>query len=107
VWSSVSPTKVPTCPTRGRSAPSAGSVGALVTTGEYLEQLYAEQLRDATGDAWIANWRRVWVTTQLRTLYARLVRFERELGRSLDVHDTRTTITLALQRLDILREPPS
>lgn len=43
---------------------------------------------------------------QRRTLYARLVRIERELGRSLDDQDTRTRITLALQGLDILRERP-
>jgi sugar diacid utilization regulator len=43
---------------------------------------------------------------QRRTLYARLVRIERELGRSLDDQDTRTRITLALQGLDLLRDRP-
>ncbi|MGH8959712.1 MAG: PucR family transcriptional regulator [Jatrophihabitantaceae bacterium] len=42
---------------------------------------------------------------QRRTLYARLSRLERLLGRSLDNQDTRTRLTLALQGHDILGGP--
>jgi purine catabolism regulator len=39
---------------------------------------------------------------QRRTLYARLERLESLLGRSLDDHETRTRLDLALQGLDVL-----
>jgi PucR family transcriptional regulator, purine catabolism regulatory protein len=46
--------------------------------------------------------RELWI--QRRTLYGRLARIERLLGRSLDDQDTRTRLTLALQGLGLLRE---
>ena len=41
---------------------------------------------------------------QRRTLYARLARIERILGRDLDTQDTRTRLTLAIQALDLLQD---
>ena len=46
--------------------------------------------------------RELWI--QRRTLYGRLARIERLLGRSLDDQDTRTRLTLALQGLSLLRQ---
>jgi DNA-binding PucR family transcriptional regulator len=47
----------------------------------------------------------LWI--QRRTLYGRLARIERLLGRSLDDQDTRTRLTLALQGLGLLRQRQS
>ncbi|HEY6294140.1 MAG TPA: PucR family transcriptional regulator ligand-binding domain-containing protein, partial [Streptosporangiaceae bacterium] len=44
---------------------------------------------------------------QRRTLYARLARIERILGRDLDTQDTRTRLTLAIQALDLLQDRDS
>jgi len=44
----------------------------------------------------------LWI--QRRTLYGRLARIERLLGRSLNDQDTRTRLTLALQGLSLLRQ---
>ena len=41
---------------------------------------------------------------QRRTLYARLERLEAILGRSLELQDTRTRLTLALQGLALLQD---
>jgi purine catabolism regulator len=41
---------------------------------------------------------------QRRTLYARLTRIEKILGRDLDSQDTRTRLTLAIQALDLLAD---
>jgi len=41
---------------------------------------------------------------QRRTLYARLTRIEKILGRDLGSHDTRTRLTLAIQALDLLAD---
>ena len=41
---------------------------------------------------------------QRRTLYARLTRIERILGRDLETQDTRTRLTLAIQALDLLQD---
>lgn len=46
--------------------------------------------------------RKLWI--QRRTLYGRLARIERLLGRSLDDQDTRTRLTLALQGLSLLQQ---
>ncbi len=44
---------------------------------------------------------------QRRTLYARLARIERILGRDLGTQDTRTRLTLAIQALDLLQDRDS
>jgi PucR family transcriptional regulator, purine catabolism regulatory protein len=44
---------------------------------------------------------------QRRTLYARLARIERILGRDLGAQDTRTRLTLAIQALDLLTDRDS
>jgi purine catabolism regulator len=44
---------------------------------------------------------------QRRTLYARLARIERILGRDLSTQDTRTRLTLAIQALDLLQDRDS
>ncbi len=44
---------------------------------------------------------------QRRTLYARLARIERIIGRDLDTQDTRTRLTLAIQALDLLQDRDS
>lgn len=68
------------------------SAKLLPTLQAYLDN--ACRKTDAARELWI----------QRRTLYGRLARIERLLGRSLDDQDTRTRLTLALQGLGLLRE---
>jgi PucR family transcriptional regulator, purine catabolism regulatory protein len=68
------------------------SAKLIPTLQSYLDNACCKT--DAARDQWI----------QRRTLYGRLARIERMLGRSLDDQDTRTRLTLALQGLGLLRE---
>ncbi len=71
---------------------ACSSARLLPTLQAYLDN--ACRKTDAARELWI----------QRRTLYGRLARIERLLGRSLDDQDTRTRLTLALQGLGLLRE---
>lgn len=68
------------------------SAKLLPTLQSYLDN--ACRKKDTAQQLWI----------QRRTLYGRLARIERLLGRSLDDQDTRTRLTLALQGLGLLRQ---
>ena len=68
------------------------SAKLLPTLQAYLDN--ACRKTDAAQELWI----------QRRTLYGRLARIERLLGRSLNDQDTRTRLTLALQGLGLLRQ---
>lgn len=68
------------------------SARLIPTLQAYLDN--ACRKTDAAQELWI----------QRRTLYGRLARIEKLLGRSLDDQDTRTRLTLALQGLSLLRQ---